>query len=118
MKLSIRSVSGHGNLEKERIVLKAQDDIDIGDYMLADTTYVDEDEISNKLRHTFWIPEKEVSKGDLIVIYTKEGRDRAKRNDSGSRTHFFYWGLGKTIWNKNEDAAAVFHIKDWVSKQV
>jgi hypothetical protein len=118
MKLSILFVKEHGNLKDERIVLKALENIDVGNYMLADTTYMDENEVSNKLRHTFWIPDKKIDKDDLVVIYTKEGKDSTKSNESGSKTHFFYWGLERTIWNKNEDAAAIFSIADWSSKKV
>lgn len=118
MKLSIQFVKEHGNLKDERIVLKALENTDVGNYMLADTTYIDEGGVSNKLRHTFWIPDKEVDKGDLIVVYTKEGKDSTKSNKSGNKTHFFYWGLERTIWNKDEDAAAIFSISDWSSKKV
>jgi hypothetical protein len=118
MKLAIRYVTEHGVLKDERIVLKAMDDVDVGAYMLADTTYISESEVSNKLRHTFWIPDKEVEQGDLVVIYTKEGKDSTKLNKSGSKTHFFYWGLARTIWNKDEDSAALFHVGDWSSKRV
>ena len=118
MKLAIRYVKEHGVLEDERIVLKVLGDADIGDYMLADTTYIADDEVSNKLRHTFWIPDKTVEKGDLVVIYTKSGKDSTKSNKSGNKTHFFYWGLERTVWNKDEDAAALFLVGDWSSKKV
>lgn len=117
MKLAIKYVREHGNLEKERIILKALDDVNIGDYLLADTTYINDNEVSNMLRHTFWVPDKNVKKGDLIVIYTKRGSDSVKRNNSGT-THFFYWGMKRTIWHIDEDAAALFHIGNWVSKKV
>ena len=118
MKLAISYVKGHGTLEDERIVLKALDDVDVGYYMLADTTYIAENEVSNKLRHTYWLPDKEVDKGDLVVIYTKSGKGSTKSNKSGSKTHFFYWGLEKTVWNQNGDAAALFLVEDWSSKKV
>ena len=118
MKLVIKYVKEHGDLQGERIVLKALEDIEVGNYMIADTTYMNESEVSNKLRHPFWIPDKHVGKGDLIVIYTKKGRDTTKNNESGNKTHFFYWGLRDTIWNKDGDAAVVFAIKDWTTEKV
>ncbi len=118
MKLSIQYVKDHGDLKQERIVLKAATNVNVGNYMIADTTYLSEEEVSNKLRHTFWIPDQEVEKGDLVVIYTKKGNDTTKVNKSGNKTHFFYWGLGRTIWNINEDAAAIFTIGSWASKKV
>ena len=118
MKLTIQSVKEHGDLKKERIILKALDNVDIGNYMIADTTYVDDEQISNKLRHTYWLPDVKVNKDDLIVIYTKVGNESIKENKSGSKTYFFYWELGRTVWNQNEEAAAIFHINNWVSKKV
>lgn len=118
MKLAIRYVKDHGVKDDERIILKALDNVDVGSYMLADTTYISDGEISNKLRHTFWIPDQEVEKDDLVVIYTKEGKNSVKSNKSGSKTYFFYWGLNKTVWNINEDAAALFLVGDWSSQKV
>jgi len=118
MKLSIKYVKDHGALKDERIVLKAMESVDVGSYMLADTTYMDEDQVSNKIRHTFWLPDKDVDKGDIIVVYTKSGKDSTKSNKSGNKTHFFYWGLERTIWNKDQDAAVLFSIRDWLSKKV
>lgn len=118
MNLEIGYVADHGVTKDERIVLKAKEDVQVGEYMLADTTYVAENEVSNKLRHTFWIPDAKVDKGDLVVIYTKEGKSSVKVNKSGNRTYFFYWGLEKTVWNKDEDAAALFHIRDFSTKKV
>ncbi|MEY8238826.1 MAG: hypothetical protein RPT25_00615 [Cycloclasticus sp.] len=118
MKLSIRYVKEHGALEKERIVLKVLDNVDVGNYMLADTTYIADEEVSNRLRHTFWIPDKAAEKGDIIVIYTKPGDDFTQSNKSGNKTHFFYWGLKRTVWNKERDAAALFLLNDWSSTKV
>lgn len=118
MKLIIKQVKDHGTIKNERIILQAIDNVDVGYYMIADTTYINKDEVSNKLRHTFWMPDKIIKKDDLIVIYTKNGKDSINNNKSGTQTHFFYWGLEKTIWNIEEDAAAIFSINDWVSKKV
>ena len=116
--LSIQNVKDSGNLTKERLVLKAISSTNTGTYLVADTTYIDENEVSDKLRHIFWLPNKEVDQGDLIVIYTRDGGDKTIKNKSGNKTHFFYWGLERTVWNKDEDAVTLFSIEDWVMKQV
>ncbi|MDR6982506.1 hypothetical protein J2X32_001124 [Rheinheimera pacifica] len=118
MKLEIVSVKGAGILKEERVVLRANADTDIGDYLVADTTYQGEGQVSNKLRNIFWLPDKIVSARDLVVIYSKSGNDKTQENKSGTRTHFIYWDLNKTVWNKDEDAITLFHIKDWDVKQV
>jgi hypothetical protein len=118
MKLEIRSVKSHGDLANERIMLKAISDVNIGAYMISDTTYQSDHAISNKLRHIFWIPDKDVEEDDLIVIYTKSGTDKRVRNsNSGKSTHFFYWGLEGPIWNKGGDTAVLFFLNDWSFKR-
>lgn len=118
MKIIIKYVSDAGNLEDERLVLEAIGADDIGSYIIADSTYNENDTVSNKLRHTFWIPDKQVSKGDYIVIYTKSGKNKSKAKKDGTETHFFYWGLERTVWNIGNDVATIFRIADWNYKKV
>lgn len=119
MKIQIKYVKDAGNIDKERVVLKVLDNnVNIGNYIVCDTTYISENEISNKLRHIFWFPDHEVKKGDLIVIYTKTGIEKTMDNKSGNITHFFYWELDRTVWNIDEDAVTLISIKDWISKKV
>lgn len=118
MNLQIVLVRDAGDLKNERLVLKAENDGDIGNYIVADTTYTSESSVSNRLRHVFWIPDKEVTSGDLVVIYTKYGTPKTKKNKSGNSTHFFYWGLERTVWNKEEDVAALFELSEWDFKRV
>ena len=44
---------------------------------------------------------------------TKNGADTSAKNDKGSVTHTFYWKLGKTVWNKDGDAAILFQLSGW-----
>jgi hypothetical protein len=118
MHVDIKHVSDKGNNKKERLVLNVLSDTNIGNYIIADTTYHNDDSVSNKLRHVFWIPDQKVSKGDLVVIYTKKGTDTKKVFKSGRTTFFFYWGLDSTIWNKAEDCAVVINVKDWIHSPV
>jgi len=118
MKINIKYVKDAGDIKKERIVLKVISDDDAGNYMLADTTYLEDGSISNKLRHIYWIPDQVVNADDLVVAYTKEGEDSKKNNKNGTTTYFFYWGLDRTVWNKEGDGAVLFSIKDWVATQV
>lgn len=118
MKLSIIGVRSASSIAAERILIRARNDTDIGEYLLADTTYEGETQVSNKLRHILWLPDREVSRGDLIVVYTKDGIDKSRENESGNLTHFIYWGLSRAIWNESGDAATLFHISDWQFKKI
>jgi len=118
MNFIVRRVADKGVKNKERVVLFSEADIDIGQYMLFDTTYLDDGEVSSKLRHSFWFPDIDVEAGDLVVLYTKSGKKKIKKNDDGSRTIFLYWGLDITVWNKSEDCAVLVKIDDWELKKI
>lgn len=116
MNVEIRSIKDPGNLENERLVLKVLKDCDIGRFLTFDTTYTEDGKVSNLVRHPYWFPDKSVKGGDLVVVYTKSGRQSQKTNKNGSTSHFFYRGLERTIWNENRDCAVVLEISDWKTK--
>lgn len=116
MNVAIRSIRSAGNLENERMVLKVLKDCDIGRYLTFDSTYTGEGKVSNLVRHPYWIPDREVKAGDLVIIYTKSGKQSQRTNSDGSTSHFFYRGLERTIWNQSGDCAVVVEIADWNSK--
>jgi len=115
MKVEIKSIKDPGVLEKERLVLKVLHDCDIGYFLVCDSTYTGDGQLSNLIRHPFWFPDKEVNTGDLVILYTKKGKRSQLTNQNGSVSHFFYWGMESTIWNKKEDCAVILEISDWSS---
>jgi len=118
MNITIRGVRDNGTLSDERLVLVVEEDLDIGEYCVADTTYIKEGTVSNKLRHFYWFPDKSIKKGDLVVLYTKSGKYSYRENKDGTKSHFFYWGLDNTVWNADGDCAVVFEIFSWKHKRV
>lgn len=119
MKLKIHSVEGKGDLNKECIWISVLEDInDLNYYMISDTTYSNEHDVSNELRHLYWFPKKSVKKGDWILLMTKDGANTSLPNKSHTTTHNFYWKLGKTVWNKGGDTAVLFHLNTWEKKNV
>lgn len=113
MKVKVQSIKDRGDLKNERLVLKALGDCDIGMFFVFDTTYSSDGNISNLVRHPYWFPDKEIRAGDLVVLYTKEGRESQKLNKNGTTSHFFYRGIERTVWNKEEDCAVIFEIANW-----
>ena len=118
MSLVIRGARHKGILAEEKIVLVAEADMDIGQYILFDTTYISDSEISSKVRHSFWLPDFKVDAGDLVVVYTKDGTQKQKTNEDQSKTLFLYWGLGRTVWNQGEDCAVLVKVDGWSMKRV
>lgn len=117
MNIKIRSIIDHGH-DDERIVLDVTDDTDIGEYLVLDTTYTSAGNVSNKVRHPYWFPDKKVKKMDVVVLYTKRGKSSSKVNKDGSTSHFFYWGLNNNVWNNDGDCALVLHVDNWLSHRV
>jgi len=72
MNLEIIGVADNAT-DEERVVLYALADCNLNDYLLFDSTYDKEGNISNEYRHMFVFPAQQVKKGDFIWIYTKEG---------------------------------------------
>lgn len=117
MKVKIKSVHNHGDQKEEYVFLEVLEDCDIGNHILADSTYQANGKISNKVRHTFWFPEKAVKKDETVSVRTMshpDGKSYVLVKDSkGNPCHRFYWGLNAPIWNDEKDAAVLIHIDQW-----
>lgn len=114
MKLSVHSIEGKGKLDDECVWLDVNEDVgSLAYYAVCDTTYTDDNRISNELRHVYWLPAKSVKKGDWIKLMTKAGTNTTSTNNRNTTTHIFYWGVGRTVWNKDGDAAVLFEITTW-----
>jgi hypothetical protein len=112
MKIRIKAVRYKGNISSERLVLQVLADADIGAYAVFKTE-VSQGSVSNEIKASYWFPDKLVEAGDLVVLCTKEGVDKEKLNESGSTTHFFYWGKTKPVWNVDNRAAVLLRIAEW-----
>lgn len=118
MKVKIVGVHNHGDFKKEYVLLRVLEDCDIGEHMLADNTYTQDGIVSNKVRHTYWFPDKEVKKGELVSVWTRKGSDTEAKNDNDTTIHRFFWGLSEAIWNDDGDCALLFHIDSWTDFEV
>lgn len=103
--LKLRGVRGVGTKD-ERVWMEAVDDVDLGNYIVTDTTYDDKGNPSNKWRHVFEFSPKQVKKGEFVCLHSKAGVNcMGKTNDSGAPIHRIYWGLGERVWNNTGDRA-------------
>ena len=120
MTLKIRAVREKGDLNKERIVLAADANEDIGQYVLFSTKSTGDNEVSSRVRRTLWLPDYQVEAGDLVVVYTKASSQQVKekKNDDGTKTVFIYWGKSDPVWNLGDDTAVLVKIEDWSWKKV
>ena len=115
MTLELRSIVAPGDLKNERITMRATSDLDVGDYLLAQSGY-DGDAPTINFFHTFWFPNKRIEKGDLVVVYTKSGTSSTRKLKTGKHAHFYYLELESTIWDKPDRGAVLLHAPTWQSK--
>jgi hypothetical protein len=65
----------------------------------------------------YWFHKKAAAKGDYIRLMTKAGKASTAKNNRGGTTYTVYWGLGRTVWNKDGDCAVLFKLNGWKSKR-
>lgn len=99
------------NNKNERLYLQTTTDCNLGLFMVIDTTYNSQGQITDRLRHTFFFPPYDVPKGSHVLLYTIGGRDNKTQNQDGSTTYHIYWGLNSSVWNNTGDCAAVLQYK-------
>lgn len=116
MHLEILKVLDAGELENERVVLKATRDCNISWYILFDNTYESDGTSSNLWRHLYIFPDLNIKEGDFIWLYTKKGQNKHRINRSNTITYELHWGLGNTIWN-NGNPNDVAHLIKYVDSQ-
>lgn len=101
MKLNAPRISNTGEIEKERLIFKAKSDGDAGTFAIFACVREGENTVSDgDIPHTFWLPDKPFLAGDLLVLYTKIGDTGEKENNSGGKSHFFYWGKDMPMWDE------------------
>lgn len=116
MKLELRSIISAGDITNERLSLRALDDLDVGDYLVAQSGYVDDSPTTN-FYYTFWFPFKPIQKGDLVVVYTKVGATKERVLERGNKAHFYYLDLETPIWTRPDRGAVLLYAPTWESKK-
>jgi hypothetical protein len=114
MNIKFSSIADRGVPKKERLVLKVVAKTDVGEYAVF-RTGISGSEVTTDVMNTFWFPDKPVAAGDLVVLYSKSGTQNEKELERGGRAHFFYWGVGGTLWDSKEHAVVITHIDEWIS---
>jgi hypothetical protein len=115
MSLTISAIRDAGILNKERIVMRVNQDLDIGDFALLRTGYNNgTSEVTTRVYNALWFPNKMLKRGDFVVVYTKRGRSSQKEFDD-HLSHFFYWGENSSLWDKPDVAAVLLTAPEWQS---
>ena len=95
--------------------MRVRQDVDIGDFMLVRTGF-EGDTVTTGVSNAFWFPDKRLRAGDLVVVYSKEGRSHARPRDDGTKAHFFYWDQSSPLWASEDVAPVLLYAPQWDSK--
>jgi hypothetical protein len=107
MLLRITAIADRGNHEKERIVMRAALDGDVGKYALFRSLINANSEPTTEVTDLFWFPDKAIKANDLVVLYTKPGTTSERLPTSGKTAHFYYWGKPRALWSLGSGYAPV-----------
>ena len=113
MKFNIRGIRDAGEIDKERVVIDLLEDGNAGTLISASTVQKNKNAISPKINNPYWIPDQDVKKGDLLVIYTKKGNRNTKENNDGTTSYFFYMSKNEPLYTNEDQTVAVFNIASW-----
>jgi hypothetical protein len=106
--LQIIKINNSGEVSSEYVFIEVVADCNAGDYLLTDSTYGADNAPSNKLRHVFFFPSKEMKAGEYIVLWTKSGTYNLGKTSTNSPQHNLHWNLKETVWNITGDKAFLF----------
>ena len=114
MNLEIQSFADAGTLSKERIILKAITNIDVGEYaVLRSGVGATGDGPTSGRKIAYWFPDEKVKANDLVILYTKAGSRSTKKMDGGRAAYFFYWGKDEPLWGSKQFGAVLLELADW-----
>lgn len=101
--------------EDERVVFEALEDCNLWPYILFDSTYDNEGNLSNVHRHSYIFKNRNISHGDFVVLYTGKGDEEHFKNKRGTMTHVYYWGFDMpySLWNKEGDRALLVKVSEY-----
>jgi hypothetical protein len=115
MMLEISSFANPGVIENERLVIKVLSDLDIGSYAVLSSAVSDEKAPTSGRKAAYWFPDQAVKSGDLIVLYTKSGKNSKKDISNGHTAHFFYWGYKEPMWGSLR-TAVILRVAEWTHR--
>jgi len=112
--VEIVDIEGVGDLQNERIVLRATADTDIGFLAVFRCKQLNTGKIvAASVPNVYWFENKEVKSKDFIVLYTKSGDRSQKTSDDGITSYFYYWREEAPLWSDKEMRPVLVHTLTW-----
>lgn len=113
MKMKVIGVRNPGDLQNERVVIELLEDVEIGNYISFFSKDLGGEVISAKMLYPLWLPNKKLSAGDRVVIYSRDGEKCEKKTNEGQTVFFVYRGLVNAVCVTDKIRASLIEISDW-----
>jgi hypothetical protein len=114
--LEIIGIRDAGNIDKERLLLRAIEPVKAEYYLVVNVKRSGE-KLTPLNDKVFWFPTKLINTGEFIRLYTKKGvndKQESKFGEEPATYHNFYWDLDKAIWDGvQSDAVTIFKLDTW-----
>ena len=99
MTLELRRIADRGDPQRERVVLRATADVQIGNYATFRCRVgVEGDPLSGPVLDAYWFESRRVKLGDFVILYSKAGVKSQKKGERGSTSYFYYWNAKAPLW--------------------
>ena len=91
--------------ENEYLSFSVLEDCDIHDYIIYDSTFDGNGDLSNLLPHMYRFPSQEVVKGAVVFLYIHSigSRKAIDKQKSGRQVYRFAWGLANNVSVFNQE---------------
>ena len=90
MNLAILGIRDPGDLQNERVVFEARDEVDLGDYLTSFAYETGDDTISDRMISPLWFPTMKLNVGEKVVVYSRSGTRWKKEMNDGRAIYFLY----------------------------
>lgn len=109
--ISLKGVEDRGVPNAERIVLQANEDVNLGAYGLMVGIRSGVQGYAFPARdNLLWFGDAVVRKSDWIIVYTRPGRASDRVVYGTQRAYFLYWGRERTVFNFPEAMPILFRM--------
>ena len=100
----------------EYLAFKVEEDCNIHQYLIYDTTFDGNGELSNLLPHMYRFPSQVVTKGANVFLYIHSmgTRKAIDKNSNGVDVFRFAWGLDTnvSVFNKEKDYLHIAEVNE------
>jgi hypothetical protein len=118
--LRVVGVRGDGDLDKERVLIRAVAPVNLIRFLILNATFTGPNQIRDLNRKVFWFPSHNVASGDYVRIYSRTGVAKSHSGKfSGLSTtyHDFFWNRTLPIWEGKSSAVVLIEVAAWDAKE-